>query len=421
MAQDLHDGVGHGLAVIAMQAGVGLHVLDRDPAAARTALEAIRDSARESLDALRAELAPRSRASRVGAATAPRPGPADLDALVGPGPHRRPGGRGRPAPPGELAEPVGAVVYGVVQEALTNVLRHASATAVQVRLERSPERMAVTVEDDGRGDRHAWPTATRGWGCAACGSGSGPSAATSPLDRVPRAASRCGRCCRCERRDPITVAVVDDQELVRMGLRTLIGSEAGLELVGEAADGRAGLRLIRGTRPRVVLCDIRMPDVDGLDLLRRGHRRRLPRRGAGGHADHLRARRVRLRGAAARRQRLPAEGRRPRSLLDAVRVVADGGSLLAPSVTRRVIEQFGTTAGRRTPHPQLDQLTEREREVVAWVATRPVQPGDRRAPRGQPGHRAHPRVAGDGEAARARPGPAGGLRDGVGAHPAGQG
>ena len=58
MAQELHDGVGHGLAVIAMQAGVGLHVLDRDPAAARTALEAIRDSARESLDALRCGAGP---------------------------------------------------------------------------------------------------------------------------------------------------------------------------------------------------------------------------------------------------------------------------------------------------------------------------------------------------------------------------
>ena len=59
----------------------------------------------------------------------------------------------------------------------------------------------------------------------------------------------------------------------------------------------------------------------------------------------------------------------PAALLDAIRVVADGGSLLAPSVTRRVIEQFGTATGRRTPHPQLDRLTEREREVVTWVAT----------------------------------------------------
>jgi DNA-binding NarL/FixJ family response regulator len=60
----------------------------------------------------------------------------------------------------------------------------------------------------------------------------------------------------------------------------------------------------------------------------------------------------------------------PTSLLDAVRIVADGGSLLAPSVTRRVIEHFGASATRRrTPHPELDQLTDREREIVAWVAT----------------------------------------------------
>jgi DNA-binding NarL/FixJ family response regulator len=169
---------------------------------------------------------------------------------------------------------------------------------------------------------------------------------------------------------PIRVAIIDDQELVRMGLRTLIGSEPDLELVGEAADGRAGLRLIRATRPQVVLCDIRMPDVDGLDLLRDVT------------ADEsLAAVRVvmlttfELDEYVFEALRHGASGfllkdTDPGGLLDAVRVVADGGSLLAPSVTRRVIEQFGTTAGRRTtPHPQLDQLTEREREVVAWVAS----------------------------------------------------
>src|SRR4051794_27293139 len=154
-----------------------------------------------------------------------------------------------------------------------------------------------------------------------------------------------------------------------MGLRTLIGSEDGLELVGEAADGRAGLRLIRATRPRVALCDIRMPDVDGLALL-----------GEVTADPTLAEVRVvvlttfELDDYVFEALRLGASGfllkdAEPAALLDAVRVVADGGSLLAPSVTRRVIEQFATAAGRRTPHPELDQLTDREREIVAWVAT----------------------------------------------------
>jgi signal transduction histidine kinase len=146
MAQDLHDGVGHGLAVIAMQAGVGLHVLERDPAAARTALEAIRDSARESLDALRSELAelagdpvPRR----------PRRGASDLKDLVD-----RVGATGTAVTvtgsPGQLPEEVDPLVYAVVQESLTNVLRHASATRASVRFDRNDRRVAVTVEDDGR-------------------------------------------------------------------------------------------------------------------------------------------------------------------------------------------------------------------------------------------------------------------------------
>ncbi|RNL66174.1 sensor histidine kinase [Nocardioides marmoriginsengisoli] len=167
MAQDLHDGVGHGLAVIAMQAGVALHVLDRDPAAARRSLEAIRDTSRESLDALRDELtrlAPRTAPGLVagpmaGAATGPagtepaprtpRNGLAELETLAS---RIRAGGLeveldidGRGAGPG--AE---AVAYTVVQEALTNVLRHAGAGTARVRV-RAGASLEVTVEDDGSG------------------------------------------------------------------------------------------------------------------------------------------------------------------------------------------------------------------------------------------------------------------------------
>ncbi|MBS4754617.1 sensor histidine kinase [Nocardioides sp. zg-ZUI104] len=148
MAQDLHDGVGHGLAVIAMQAGVALHVLDRDPASVRTALEAIRDTSRESLEALRAEL---SRLSGTAPLTV-RHGLADLDALAG---------RVRAA---ELAvslhvtdqplpEPIAQTAYLVVQEALTNVLRHARARSVEIDVAVGADGRLVTVRvaDDGIG------------------------------------------------------------------------------------------------------------------------------------------------------------------------------------------------------------------------------------------------------------------------------
>ena len=166
----------------------------------------------------------------------------------------------------------------------------------------------------------------------------------------------------------IRVAVVDDQALVRTGLRTLIESEADLELVGEAGDGRTGLSLVRATRPEVLLCDIRMPVLDGLGLLSEVT---ADPELAGVRVVMLTTFELdeyvfeALRSGASGFLLKDAE---PTTLLDAIRVVADGGSLLAPSVTRRVIEHFGT-APAAEPHPQLGDLTEREREMVAWVAT----------------------------------------------------
>ena len=168
----------------------------------------------------------------------------------------------------------------------------------------------------------------------------------------------------------IRVVVVDDQALVRMGLRTLLGSEDDLDLVGEAADGRAALEVIRRTRPDVVLLDIRMPLLDGLSVLREV-------------ADDPALAAVRvvmlttfeLDEYVFEALRHGASGfilkdSDPAELLQAVRVVADGGSLLSPTVTRRVIAQFaGQGAVAAAPHPDLGRLTDREREVVGWVAT----------------------------------------------------
>lgn len=171
----------------------------------------------------------------------------------------------------------------------------------------------------------------------------------------------------------IRVLVIDDQAVVRMGLATLIDSEDGIELAGEAADGRAGLAMVRTTRPDVVLCDIRMPDLDGLGLLRE----------VTADPELAEVRVVMLTTFELDEYvfealRLGASGfllkdADPAGLLDAIRVVADGGSLLAPSVTRRVIERFASASPATGTDPELvvrlDELTDREREIVAWVAT----------------------------------------------------
>jgi signal transduction histidine kinase len=153
MATDLHDGVGHGLAVIAMQAGAALHVLDRDPEAARRNLEAIRAESKESLDLLRRQLArlTDTEARADPAPRAPEHGLADLPALV-----ERVRGGGldvslrleATSAPAEVER----AAYAVVQEGLTNVLRHAGASRAEVSVvSTSGAAMVVTVHDDGRG------------------------------------------------------------------------------------------------------------------------------------------------------------------------------------------------------------------------------------------------------------------------------
>ncbi|MEV4755857.1 response regulator transcription factor [Micromonospora sp. NPDC049559] len=168
----------------------------------------------------------------------------------------------------------------------------------------------------------------------------------------------------------IRVVVVDDQALVRMGLRTLLESAEDTELVGEAADGRAGVALVRRTVPDVVLMDVRMPVLDGLAALRE-----ITADPALAGVRIVMLTTFELDEYVFGALRDGASGfvlkdSPPDELLRAVRVVADGASLLSPSVTRRVIAQF---SARSTPsgaaRPELARLTEREREIVAWVST----------------------------------------------------
>ena len=164
----------------------------------------------------------------------------------------------------------------------------------------------------------------------------------------------------------IRVVLADDEALVRMGLRVLIDREEDLEVVGEAATGQDALRVIRRTRPDVLLLDIRMPGMDGLATLR-----------AMAAEEEFAGVRVivvttfeidryifeALQAGAAG---FVLKDTAPADLIRAVRVVAAGEALLSPSVTRRVVSLFSQPGGVVTG---IDTLTGREREIVAWVAT----------------------------------------------------
>ncbi|MEU4420136.1 response regulator transcription factor [Actinoplanes sp. NPDC024001] len=167
----------------------------------------------------------------------------------------------------------------------------------------------------------------------------------------------------------ISVLLVDDQDLVRLGLRTLLSSEDGFTVTGEAADGLAAVERAAALRPDVVLMDVRMPGIDGLEATRRIMAR-----------PDLTGTRVIVLTTFERDEyvfealRIGASGfllkdTPPVTLLEAIRTVADGGALLSPSVTRTLIREFVTNGPRRlSPHPRLGRLTEREREVVALAA-----------------------------------------------------
>jgi DNA-binding NarL/FixJ family response regulator len=169
----------------------------------------------------------------------------------------------------------------------------------------------------------------------------------------------------------ISVLLADDQALVRAGFRALLNAEPDIEVVAEAADGLEAVRQAQLTHPDVVLMDIRMPGVDGLEATRRIA------------ADpSLAATRVvilttfELDEYVFEALRTGASGflvkdTEPVELLRGVRAVAAGDALLSPSVTRRVIGEFAGSATRSrtaTPPPAMDQLTDREREVLTLVA-----------------------------------------------------
>src|SRR4051794_33358030 len=168
--------------------------------------------------------------------------------------------------------------------------------------------------------------------------------------------------------EPVSVLIADDQALVRAGFRAILEAQPGIKVVGEAGDGRDAIDLARRRQPGVVLMDIQMPDVDGLEATR-------PLLDDAGDREVavLMLTTFDLNEYVYEALRAGASGFLlkdvlPEDLVAAVRVVAAGDGLIAPTITKRLIEQFARTAPPSTPPPRLEELTPREVEILTLMA-----------------------------------------------------
>jgi len=277
--------------------------------------------------------------------------------------------------PSDLPPGVDLSAFRIAQEGLTNVLKHGGGLA-RVLVRYSPGAVAVEIADDGRAGTDEAPAEGTGHGLigmrervAVFGGelSAGPVSGGGYRDGGP-APLRGGR---RDRGGPavIRVLVADGQALVRAGFSVLIDSDPGLEVVGEASNGAEAVELARATHPDVVLMDIRMPVMDGLEATRQV----LALDGAGTiwvlmlttfDLDEYVFGALKAGASGFLLKDTP-----PADLLPGIRTVAAGEALLSPSVIRQLIEEYvrrpqAVPAAGHT----LDGLTDRELEVLALVA-----------------------------------------------------
>ena len=373
IARELHDVVAHHMSVIAIQAEAAPYKTADPPPELVESFGDIRASALAGLTELRRVLG----VLRTGGQnTAPQPGLADLDALLD---SARSGGvsvtvtsSGHPVP---LPDGVDLSAYRIVQEALSNAMRHAPGSHVRVHVAYRPDGLALEVCNDaasrpGPGGQRGRCRRGRPWHRRHAGArhdagrepGRGPDRRRGvPGDRGPAdEPSRGGGM-------TIRVVVADDQGMVRSGFSILLNAQPDIEVVGEAVNGQEAITRAAELCPDVILMDVRMPVLDGLQATRQIA-------GADGAPRILVLTTFDLDDYVYEALRAGASGfllkdASAGELAEAVRIVAAGDALLAPGVTRRLIAEFARLGGpRAASRKNLEGLTDRETEVLALVA-----------------------------------------------------
>ena len=369
IAREMHDVVAHSISVMVVQAGGARRILTRDAGRAVEAATRIERTGREALGEMRHLLGMLSDGADR-AALAPQPTLGEIGELVA---RARAAGlpavldvRGERQP---LSAGLDLAAYRIVQEGLTNAMKHAPGAVTTVTVSWAPHDLALEIRNAANGG----VTSSGGHGLTGMAERVrlyGGELQAGPADGGWRVSARLPL---TDNKELVAMSVrlliADDQALVRAGFRMILDAEDDLDVIGEATDGLDAVEQAKRLKPDVVLMDIRMPELDGIEATRRLLAQ------AGDHPVRvLMLTTFDLNEYVYEALRAGASGFLlkdvpPEQLAAGIRVVAQGEALLAPSITRRLIKEFAAASPTRpTPPKGLDELTARELEVFRCVA-----------------------------------------------------